>query len=129
MGVWFVTPQIVRLPLSDQQWIDVKGELTAGEERAMFAAMGNVSPTMRLAGSGVREQWIVAYVLGWSLTDEDGRPVAFSAGALDALRGDRLAELWDAVNAHDERVRGARDEEKKTRAGSSPLRPNSPSPA
>jgi hypothetical protein len=121
---WFVTPSIVRLPLSDGQWLDVKQELTAGEERAMFAAMGELRPETRLAGSGVREQWIVAYVLAWSLTDDEGRPVAFSAGALDALRGARLAEIWDAINAHDERVRDARDEEKKTRDGINPSPPS-----
>jgi hypothetical protein len=35
----FVQPDVVRLPLSDGDFIDVKRELSAGEQRRMFAGM------------------------------------------------------------------------------------------
>jgi hypothetical protein len=124
---WFVVPDIVRLPLSGGEWVDVKKELNQGEQREMFASMGEHQPTTRVAGTVITRQMIAAYVLGWSLTDADGRPVAFTVGALDGLKAWRFNELWDAVNAHDDRARAAADDEKKTLAGTTPSKTISPS--
>jgi hypothetical protein len=126
---WFVVPDIVRLPLSGGQWVDVKKELNQGEQRAMFASMGDYNPASRVAATVVTRQFVAAYVLAWSLSDDDGRPVAFSEGALDALKGHRFNEIWEAVNAHDDRARAAQADEKKTRDGATASMPTSPSPA
>ena len=79
---------------------------------------------------------MTAYLVDWSLTDATGQPVVIVqqplevlTAALDALDPDKFALIKAAVDAHDERERLARDEEKKTRA-TAPISPAiSPLPA
>jgi hypothetical protein len=113
----FVEPAIDRLPLAGGEWLEVKHELTAGEHRAMMAdcrrrfgpgEMPTLDP-VRYAPAR-----ILAYVVGWSLTDRDGHPIPFSAGALDSLKVPRFTEILRAVEAHEAAIEEAYEAEKKT---------------
>lgn len=107
----FIQPDVTRLPLSDGHWIDVKTELNAGEARRVFT---NVVKTMH-AGERVEldpelvgKTRLVEYIVAWSFTDAEGKPVPFSASALDNLDQDTYTEISTAVDAHDEAAEKAR---------------------
>ena len=100
----FVVPDVVRLPLSDGDWIDVKKELNAGEQRRVFT---NLVKTMQagekpeLNPEQVGKTKILEYVVGWSFRDGADKPVPFSATALDNVDPDTYAEIMAAVDVHD----------------------------
>jgi len=102
----FVKPQVVRLDLSDGDWIDVKRQLNAGETRAIFTEMikeqhaGSVA-VIDSARVGITK--LLAYIVAWSLVDDNG-PVAFSEAALTNLDMETFREIVDAVDAHETRI-------------------------
>jgi hypothetical protein len=103
-------------------WLVVKKHLTAGENRAMFAGM------MRADGEAIDRvkvglSRIVAYLLDWSIEDADGKPVVIRdqptnvvASALDALEPDSYREILTAIEAHEEAMEKAREQEKNAMA-------------
>lgn len=139
MPGWFVRPQTSRLDLSDGQWLIVKQRLTAGEQRAAFARMYLAGADGRLRvhplESGLAQ--ITAYLLDWSLTDDDGKPVAIRdlsaedlTTVLDNLDPDRFTEIKLAVERHEEAQLAARAEKKKAiPAGETEPGKTSPSPS
>jgi hypothetical protein len=119
----FVQPDTVRLDLSDGDYIDIKKELNAGENRRVF---GRLVKDMR-AGEAVTlepEQVgltkIVEYLIGWSFTDNDGRPVDLSEGAINNLDQDTYREISDAIDSHEAKVIGERLARKNGKAGTLP---------
>lgn len=126
----FVKPFTDRLPLSDGDWLEVKRELTAGEQRRVFS---NVVKTMvsgektELNPEHVGKTKILEYVVAWSFVDDKGDPVPFSSSALDGLDLESFMEIMEAVDAHDEKAEKARDERKKARDGRTGSIPTSPS--
>lgn len=60
-----VVPDIVRLPLSDGDWIDVQRELNAGDYVDYLTAMADRQPFSK----------ILAYVIAWSFVGQDGHPL------------------------------------------------------
>jgi hypothetical protein len=115
MGV-FVNPDVVRLPLPDGQWIDVKKRLNAGESRKMFARVvkdmeAGTKPKLDPEQVGLTK--LIAYLVGWSFADDDGKPVKYSADALDNLDPDVYSEMIKAVDAHEDAQDAAREKEKK----------------
>src|SRR5262245_21636130 len=81
-------PETLRLPLSDDDWIDVKKHLTAGEQRRVFARMvrkwtqgeaAELEPTQ--AGLSL----MVGYLLDWSIQDADGNAVAIRGKSPDVI--------------------------------------------
>lgn len=108
----FVKPEIVRLPLSGGQFIDVKKRLSHGEREDMFASMSPfVTPgeTSTIIRSTVRTEKVLTYLVGWSLTD-DGAPVPISPNTprqervdnIRMLSTDRFDEIFQAIVAHEE---------------------------
>lgn len=111
MASWFVKPESQRIDLSDGQWIEVKKFLTAGEELSItqaFTAMRQgregEQPTVEIDMKRWRIQRCSIYLLKWSLVDWEGKPVAVSEGALEALSGERLREIEAAIEAHTKRM-------------------------
>ena len=128
----FVQPRVVRLALSEGDWIDVRAELTAGEERDMYAALRKSlnGTTATVADFSLLNRGrLVAYLLAWSLTDADGTPVPVSEGALDQLTGHDFADMTAVLDAHIEALREARETEKNSRDGATVSAPISPSVA
>lgn len=123
----FVDPDdIVRLSLSDGDWIDVKKELNAGERNALFGKMvvGGYVPgketTFDAAKIGIARA--AAYLVGWSFTDRKGQPIHLSEAAIRSLQSDTFAEIVTALDAHETEQETARDEEKKLRNTATSLR-------
>lgn len=111
----FVRPEVVRLALSDGRWIDVKKRLNAGESRKMFArVVTDMTPgeKPKLDPEQVGLTKLVAYLLGWSFTDDDGKPVPFSLAAIDNVDTDLYSEMIKAVDAHEDAQDKAREQAK-----------------
>lgn len=123
----FVVPDVVRLPLSGGHWIEVKRELSYGEEQDMYARMrrqlapGDVpvlDPT--LIGSSRME----AYILNWSF-EEQGKKTPISAGAFRQLKTRVAREIRDLLERHEASVLQEQDDEKKTPTGEPASSPTS----
>lgn len=116
----FVQPETIRLLISDGDFVDVKKELNAGEQRQVFAGMvRDITPGERAlvdpAKVGVTK--LMAYILGWSFVDADGKPVPFSESGLNALDTETYAEVVAAIDAHEEAVEKARAMRKNAATG------------
>lgn len=123
----FVQPDMVRIPISDGEWIEVKRRLTIGETRRAQASIikeirtdGRMTPNLEMIGKAQ----LLAYLLDWSLRDAQGRAVpidteARKSAALDQLDSDTYAEITAAIEAHVLAEEVARDEAKKSADGES----------
>ena len=115
----FVQPDSVRIDLSDGDWIEVKTELNAGEERRIFSGLVkrmDASGKTELDPSHVGKTKLLEYIVAWSFVDANGKSVKFDESALDNLNTDTYAELVKAVNQHEERSDAAREEKKTAQA-------------
>ena len=126
-----------RIDLSEGDWLLVRKHLTAGEERSAQAA---VVKTMR-AGETPEIDYerlgfaqVASYMLDWSLTDADGKPIAvrdqptdFIIAALRNMTPESSKEILDAIQAHDAAMVAEREQEKKRPAGVSAPSPTSTS--
>jgi len=135
---WFARPEIVRLPLSDGQFIDIKKRLNHGEREDLFARWSPlVTPgePMKMQRKEVRTAKVLAYLVGWSATT-DGQPIPYALEMPEAVRLDTLHNLdpdtfsmiHDAIEAHEETIAQARAAQKKIPSGSPPADSTSPSP-
>lgn len=133
----FVKPQVARLPISDGDYLDVKARLNAGEQQDLFSRMlPYMTPgqPLKLETRQVMTAKILAYLVGWSLTD-DGKPVPYSPdmtedarlATLSNLDPDTFAEIKDALDAHIEKVDAERDAAKKSKDGENASSATSPS--
>jgi hypothetical protein len=130
---------IVRLDLSDGDWIDVKRELTGGEERectsrairGYFTDKDTGQQKADLDPNKILSVRAALYIHNWSLTDLDGRaipwplnkPLDVKLGIYSALDRDTMAEIDDALVA----LREAEDAKKKPPSGASGTTPVLPS--
>lgn len=98
----FVEAKVDRLTVETTdgpQWIDVRHRLNAGEYEAMFEAW--YDDQNRFHPSRVRRIKVLAYLVGWSLTDGT-TPVPVTADALRALEMTVFKAIADAVETHEE---------------------------
>jgi len=141
MGSRYRKPEEMRLELSGGDWLLVRKHLTAGEERDAEIRVikagtfkGGEKPELDLEHLGIAQA--VAYLLDWSITDADDRPIrirgqayAFVAAALRDQTPESLREILDAIQAHDTAMRAERDFQKKDPAGANAPSPTSTSAA
>jgi len=104
-------PETVRLEISRGDWLIVKKHLTAGESRGMLGNMLRLGA--RLSDTAVDPtkvglSRIVAYLLDWSITDADDKPVVIReqpfdvvAAAVDNLEPEAFAEILAVIEAHE----------------------------
>jgi len=127
----FVRPDTTTLQLSDGDWLIVKTQLNAGEQREVFNRLTRNNLAIDQHGIGGRMEidpmqagfsTVLGYLLDWSLTDDDGhkvdvknQPVEVVAAALDSLDLDSYQEIIEAVQAHEASVNERRLLEKKRR--------------
>ena len=119
----FVTPDSVRLSLSDGDWIEVKAELNAGEQRHLFAGLvKSMKPGVatELDPEQVGKTKLLSYIVDWSLRDANGAKVPVTSASLDALEVDTYQELNTVIDAHEEAIEKARAERKNSQAGARP---------
>ena len=138
----FVRPDTTRLPLTGGDFIVVKAALNAGEHDELFdrstARDADGAPILddagkpRLDPTRTSRALLLAYLLDWSLTDDDGhvvdirrQPAEVVEAATNALDFESRVEILNAISQHDTRVRTARAEEKKRSAESTELKPTS----
>ena len=106
---------------ADGEYVEVKRELTAGEQRRVFT---RVMKDMRLGEPPILDPQLVGktklteYVVGWSFTDANGARVPVSESAIDNLDTETYAEIVAAVDWHEEQSTKDREVRKNDRAGS-----------
>lgn len=115
----FVQPEVVRLNLSDGDWLDVRRELSTGEARRAMAktiktmrADGRIEPDLEMLGRAEIE----AYIVDWSFVDAQDKRVPFSDAAMHNLTQSAYEEIEAAVRAH---IAAVEDERKNSKSGSS----------
>jgi hypothetical protein len=132
----FTRPDVTVLKLANGDTLTVKRRLTAGEQRAMFARMyQTVNGSTRVNTLQVGIATCLAYLVDWSLTDDDGQPVAIRglppedlAAILDSLTPEDFKEISKAIDDHSEAMEAHRSAEKKTEPGAEASSSTSPSP-
>ncbi len=124
-----VRPETAKLPLSDNDWILIRKRLNAGEHRAHLSRMFQNARelrdgTLRLDPRDVGLSKALAFLLDWSLVDEDDQVIdireksdAELQAALDALDPETFDEITDAIDAHTKRMEQERAKSKKTPDG------------
>jgi hypothetical protein len=114
-----VVPEVVRLSLSEGDWIEVKMELTRGEADTIRNQMikgirppGPEQPTIGydLDIGGWERATVEAYLVDWSIKGLDDKVIDIQSEAKkrSALRNvitqETFAEILDAISQHKERV-------------------------
>lgn len=114
----FVRPDTKWLELADGQRILIKRELTAGEDRARMARMSEQieGQGLRLKSLDVGPATMVAYLLDWTLTDDEGQRVEIRglspddlARTLDSLTPTRFKEILKTIEAYEQVQQGTFD--------------------
>jgi hypothetical protein len=131
----FVRPASRVLPLTGNDTIVVKDNLNAGEYRRMLASMARDDGSAKTDPLKYPVALITAYLLDWSLVDDDGRPFVIRdqpadvvAAAVDAIDHESQVEIRIAIETHIAAMDARRAEEKKSLAGASTSPPISTSP-
>jgi hypothetical protein len=128
----FVQPDTVRLSLSDGDWVEVKKELNAGEQRRIFAGVVktmHAGEKLELNPEQIGKSKLLEYIVAWSFIGLSGKPEPFSAAALDNLDADTYRELIELVDAHEEAAEKAMAERKNGQGGETTSSVTSPSAA
>lgn len=132
----FVRPETAILNISDGDTLVVKKRLNAGERRQMFASMAEADGQgdVKLNRFKVGIATILAFLIDWSIRDDDGRPVVIRdkgadevANILDALNPESFAEILQAIEGHERAMAEEREAEKKGPAGETVSSQTSPS--
>lgn len=121
-----VAPEVVRLPLSDGDILEVKRTLNAGEYRALIYSQFKESADgekVVLDHSKVGMAKLLAYIVGWTFVGFNGQPLPYRPdepedirrATIDGLDQETYRELIAAVTAHEEREEAALEAQKKTR--------------
>jgi hypothetical protein len=129
-------PQTVKIENGRGDWVLLKKRLTAGERHDQLAMLTSGSPLdeLRVNRLKVGLSKMVAYLVDWSVTDPDGKPIEILYQAPDvveqALRNlpqDVFTEILELIDKHDDAMDAARSAEKNGQAGESSSSPDSPS--
>ena len=119
----FVKPKVIRVEISDGDWIEIKNELTVGERKQMTAAgLRHVTagadnePRFEFDSVATAFAKVSQYLVGWSFEEEDEKgdviPVKLSEDAVRGLDEDTYDEIVKAIDEHTEKL-----EKEKNAAG------------
>ncbi len=101
----FVDPELERLPISDDDWVEVDKEVNFGDSLDIYRA--------RSKGESIKT--LMLMLRGWSFVDRDGEtPIPIDEDTITNLDQDTAVEISAAVNAYHEQLA----EEKKARNSS-----------
>ena len=129
----FVRPETATLALSDGDTLIVRKRLTYGEQRASYSRMymAGLDGRLRVNPFETGRALVVAYLLDWSLCDDDGQrveirgqPTETIEGAIDALSPEDFDEIRTAIETHEKAMLAEREAEKKRLARTHRQRPN-----
>ena len=132
-----VEPEIVRLPISDGDFIDVKKRLNHGEHDdylARIAPFQTPGQPLQMATRHIRTGMVVGYLVGWSLTHK-GKPIPMSPDLpeneridiLNSLDRETFAEIHKAIDQHEDTVEAAAAAAKNGKGGANESSAISPS--
>jgi hypothetical protein len=136
-----VKPGTTTLPISNGETLTVRTRLNAGEHRASMSRMylAGLDGRRHLDPMQTGLALITAYLLNWTVRDDDGAVIPISANkvptiveveaAVNSLDPLDFTEIKEAIETHDETQAVARAEEKKLRGGGPPAKAISPSPS
>jgi hypothetical protein len=135
----FVDSVPERLQLAGGRYVDIKSQLNHGELEDMYAHWAPyITPgeLAQLDRREVRTAKVLAYVIGWSLTNK-GAAVPMSLhmsyaerqSTIANLHPDRFDEIHKAIEAHEAKCDAERARLKKTRDGLPADAPIAPSPS
>jgi hypothetical protein len=107
-----VAPEVVRLPLSDGDYLDVQKELNAGQYLELLYALADRRPFAKP----------IAYLVGWSLVGLTGQPLPYDLdmpeadrrSTIGALDKGSLREITAALDKHEATEEQALAAKKKT---------------
>jgi hypothetical protein len=119
----FVQPETIRIDLSDGDYLILKKELNAGEQRRVFSdfvKQARSGEPFELDPEKVGLTKMVAYLVSWSFCDQGGLPVEVSESAIKALDLESFREVKDAIDAHETQVEAEREARKNGKAGTLP---------
>ena len=110
-----VVPEVVRLALTEGDFIDVKRDLNAGEYFDLLTAMAERRKFAK----------ILAYLVGWSFVGPDDHPIPYDLDTPELARRDTigaldkatLRELIGAIDQHEAAQDQAVAKKKATTAG------------
>lgn len=121
----FVSPETTQIPLPNGEWIEVKNDLPAIEEKRYRSA--GFKRLSQRKGDGDETQndieidWaalafarVAAYLVDWGVKDASGKAKKYSFDAVKQLHPDDFDVIDQAVQAHID----ARAQEKKVPSGS-----------
>ncbi len=129
----FVSPETTVLNLPGGDWIEVKKQLTVGEERAAFQrAIGEVNsdgwrrPNVEMLGLSE----VHAYIVDWGgdgFRDTEGRRVEPTLAALQSMTANDYMEIDTAIKAHIQAMAEEEAARKNEKDGKNATAPTSPS--
>lgn len=106
----FVLPESVRLQLSDGDWVEVKKQLTVGEEKTLQAC--GIKRTLTAPPSVDWPEYhigrVAVWLTGWSFVGPDDKPVPLTVAAIRSLDVDTFAEITDALTKHRQEIDDAK---------------------
>ena len=106
----FVSNEIVRLELSDDDWIEVKKRLSYAEQQRLatgaFSRMGMADKEIELKmdSEAFNCQRFLIWIVDWSFVNAKGKQVSVTLDAIKQLDPDTAAEIDDALAVHIEAV-------------------------
>lgn len=122
----FVRPDTTILSISEGDTLVVKTRLNSGEQRDAYARMyrAGLDGSLKVNPFQTGLAMMTAYLVDWSLRDDDGMHVPIKGlslqeleATLNGLDPDSFAEIRQAIEAHERAQNDQRAEEKKLRAG------------
>ena len=107
-----VAPEVLRLSLSEGDYLDVQKELNAGQYVELLSALMERKPFAKA----------IAYLVGWSLVGLNGQPLPYDLdmpeaerrSTIGALDKGTLREITAALDKHEAAEQAALDAKKKT---------------
>ena len=116
MSKWFVDPNTVRLDLSDGEWIEVKEELTYGEQQRLsnaamtrFQDASAATPRIELDFERYQVIRLKTWLVDWSAKGKDGKSIKITDESIRAMHPDMAAEIDAALTAHIEALEAAKN--------------------
>ena len=106
----FVSPESVKIDISDGDWIEIKRQLTNGEQKAVNRAAfrsryeltdgdtGSSFVEMDMGSFALAK--LGAYLVDWSFKDERGKDVKLTPDAMRNLDQETAAEIEAAIDTH-----------------------------
>lgn len=103
----FVQPAVVRLDLSDGDWVEVKEQITYGEAQRLTGSMLRTRVSRDDGANEVGVDYarfsvlkLQTWLTDWSFRDEQDKPVPLSPAAIENLDPATAEEIDAAINVH-----------------------------